>query len=114
MAKGNKFKVVNENCKKLENQLQSHHLEWQESMAESKKRWLEQGTKIDQLVLQMETISSQFQQFIASQPARKDNGTSSIGILTTPGTDKETGLPVSAEKITPGHRNQFRGEQMMG
>ena len=114
MAEGNKFKAMNENCKKLENQLQSHHLEWQESMAESKERWLEQGTKIDQLVLQMETISSQFQQFIASQPVRKDIGTSSRGIFTTPGTDKETGMPVSAERIAPGHRNQFRGEQMMG
>jgi hypothetical protein len=39
---------------------------WQESMAESKEHWLEQGTKIDQLVLQMKTISTQFQQFIAS------------------------------------------------
>ena len=58
-------------------------------MAESKERWPEQGTKSDQLVLQMETISTQFQQFIASQPARKDIGTSSRGILTTPGTDKK-------------------------
>jgi hypothetical protein len=114
MAEGNKFKAMNENCKKLENQLQNHHLERQEFMVESKERWLEQGTKIDQLVLQMETISLQFQQFIASQPARKDIGTSSRGILTTPSTDKETGMLVSAEKIAPGHRNQFRGEQMMG
>ncbi|XP_073268339.1 uncharacterized protein [Populus alba] len=114
MAESNKFKTVNENCKKLETQLQNHHLEWQESMAESKERWLEQGTRIDQLVLQMEIMSSQFQQFIASQPARKDIGTSSRGILATPGTDKETGMPVSAEKNAPGYRNQFRSEQMMG
>jgi len=113
-VEGNKFKAVNENCKKLENQLYSHHLEWQESMAESKERWLEQGTKIDQLVLQMETISLQFQQFIASQPVRKDIETSSRGILTTPGNDKETRMLVSAEKIVSGHMNQFRGEQMMG
>jgi hypothetical protein len=85
MAEGNKFKAVNENCKKLENQLQNHHLEWQESMAESKERWLQQGTKIDQLVLQMETISSQFQQLIASQPARKDIGTSSRGFISARG-----------------------------
>ncbi|KAG6788567.1 hypothetical protein POTOM_004638 [Populus tomentosa] len=76
-------------------------------MAESKERWMEQGTKIDQLALQMETISTQFQQFIASQPARRDIGTSSRGIL-TPGTEKETKMPVSAERIALGHRNQFR------
>ncbi|XP_073260705.1 uncharacterized protein [Populus alba] len=114
MTESNKFKTVNENCKKLESQLQSHHLEWQESMAESKECWMEQGTMIDQLALQMETISTQFQQFIASQPARRDIGTNSKGILTTPGTKKETRMPVSVERIAPGHRNQFRGDQMMG
>jgi hypothetical protein len=114
MADGNKLKVVNENCKKLENQLQSHHLEWQESMAESKERWVEQGTKIDQLVLQMKTISTQFQQFITSQPARKEIGTSSRGILATPGADKETRMSISIERIAPGHMHHFRGDQMMG
>jgi hypothetical protein len=62
----------------------------------------------------MESIPTQFQQFIASQPARKEIGTISRGILATPGANKETGMPVSAERITPGHKNQFRGDQMMG
>ena len=114
MAESNKFKTVNENCKKLESQLHSHHLEWQESMAESKERWTEQGTKIDQLTLQMETMSAQLQQFIAGQTMRKDIGTSSRGILATPGMEKETGIPVSIERISPGNRSHFRGEQMNG
>ena len=59
-------------------------------------------------------MSSQFQQFIASQSAKMDVGTNSKGILATPGTDKESGMPVAAEKNAPGHRNQFRSEQMMG
>jgi DNA anti-recombination protein RmuC len=75
----NKFKVVDEHCKKLENQLQNHHLEWQESMAESKERWLEQGTKIEQLVMQMELLSTQFQHFLASQITRKETGLSNNG-----------------------------------
>ena len=62
----------------------------------------------------METMSSQFQQFIASQSANMDVGTNSKGILATPGTDKESGMPVAAEKNAPGYRNQFRNEQMMG
>ena len=62
----------------------------------------------------METMSTQFQQFIAGQSMRKDIGTSSRGILTTPGMEKETRIPVSTERIPPGHRSQFRGEQMNG
>jgi hypothetical protein len=34
-------------AKKLENQLQIHHLKWQESMADNKERWLEQGTRLN-------------------------------------------------------------------
>jgi hypothetical protein len=55
MMEGNQLKAVDEHCKKLENQLQNHHQEWQESMTESKECWLEHGTKIDQLVLQMKS-----------------------------------------------------------
>ena len=61
-------------AKKLENQLQIHHLKWQESMADNKERWLEQGTKIEQLVMQMELLSTQFQHFLASQITRKETG----------------------------------------
>jgi hypothetical protein len=55
MMEGNKLKAVDEHYKKLENQLQNHHQEWHESIAESKECWLEHGTKIDQLVLQIES-----------------------------------------------------------
>ena len=68
MVDGNKFKIVDEHCKRLDNQLQTYHLEWQESMAENK----EQGAKIEQLVIQMELLSSQFQQFVAAQTARTE------------------------------------------
>ena len=55
MMEGNKLKAVDEHYKKLENQLQNHHQEWHESIAESKERWLEHGTKIDQLVFKMKS-----------------------------------------------------------
>lgn len=81
MVDGNKFKVVDEHCKRLNNRLQNHHLEWQESMVESKERWLEQSTKIKQLLMQMELLSSQFQHFLASQTAKTETGGHSRGIL---------------------------------
>jgi hypothetical protein len=62
----------------------------------------------------MESISSQFQHFIASQPARKEIGTGSRGILATPESDKDIGMPASTERIASGHKNQFRSDQMMG
>jgi len=79
-------------------------------MAESKERWLEQGTKIEQLVTQMELLSSQFQQLLASQTARTETRGHSRGILATPGLDKSMKVNASVEKITPGHRTQSRGE----
>jgi hypothetical protein len=108
---GNKFKIVDEHYKRLDNQLQTYHLEWQESMAENK----EQGAKIEQLVIQMELLSSQFQQFVVAQTARTETtGGHSRGILATPGMDRNVEVNASTEKITPGLRTQSRGEQMTG
>jgi hypothetical protein len=53
------------------------------SMEESKESWLEQGRKINQLVIQMESLSSQFQNFFADQIARKETGANSKGVLAT-------------------------------
>jgi hypothetical protein len=111
MVDCNKFKIVDEHCKRLDNQLQTYHLEWQESMTENK----EQGAKIEQLVIQMELLSSQFQQFVAAQTARTETtGGQSRGILATPGMDKNVEMNASIEKITPGLGTQSRWEQMTG
>jgi len=111
MVDGNKFKIVDGHCKIIDNQLQTYHLEWQESMAENK----EQGAKIEQLVIQMELLSSQFQHFVATQTARTETaGGHSRGILATPGMDMNMEMNASTEKITPGPRTQSRGEQVTG
>ena len=89
MVENNKLQVVEEHCKKFDNQLQNHHLKWKESMEESNERWLEQGKKINQMVLQMESLSSQFQNFLANKIARKETRANSKGILTTIGTGRE-------------------------
>ena len=101
MVDGNKFKIVDEHYKKLDNQLQNHHLEWQESMVESNERWLEQGTKIEQLVMFMELLSSQFQHLLAFQTARTKTARGHFrGILATPGLDRNVEVNASVEKIT--------------
>jgi hypothetical protein len=76
-------------------------------MAENK----EQGAKIEQLVIQMELLSLQFQHFVATQTARTETtGGHSRGILVTPGMDMNMEMNASTEKITPGPRTQSRGE----
>jgi hypothetical protein len=73
-------------------------------MAENKEHWLEQGTNMEQLVMHMKLLSTQFQHFLASQITRKETGDNFKGILTTPGLDRDVETNASVEKITPEQR----------
>ena len=65
----------------------------------------EQKAKIEQLVIQMDLLSSQFQQFVAAQTTRTNMIEShSRGILTTPGLDMNVEVNAPIEKITSGPR----------
>jgi hypothetical protein len=83
-------------------------------MAENKEHWLEQGTNMEQLVMHMKLLSTQFQHFLASQITRKETGDNFKGILTTPGLDRDVETNASVEKITPEHKTQSRGNKMTG
>jgi len=83
-------------------------------MVENKERWLEQGTNMEQLVMHMELLSTQFQHFLASQITRKETGANFRGILATPGLHRDVEANASVEKITPKYKTQSRGDKMTG
>jgi hypothetical protein len=73
-------------------------------MEKNKKRWLEQGRKIDKMILQIESLSSQFQNFLANQMAGKETGANLKGILATLETGREAGVNTLYDGVSPGSR----------
>jgi len=65
MPENNKVRAVEEHCRKLEERLQGLHHEVQESMAGQHSKWVEQSKRNDQISLQIEALSNQFQLFLA-------------------------------------------------
>jgi hypothetical protein len=93
MVENHKLKNVEERCKRLDERMQSLHQEFHESMADQQSKWqeqwVEQNKRTDQISLQIETLSNQFQSFLATQMARREVGANSRGILNTPTMEKK-------------------------
>jgi hypothetical protein len=70
MLEINKVKAVEQHCRKLEERLQGLHHEIQESMAGQHSKRVEQSKRNDQISIQIEALSNQFQLFLATQMAR--------------------------------------------
>jgi hypothetical protein len=89
-------KNVKEHCKKLEQRMQILQQELQESLVDQQNKWQEQlseqSRKTDQISAQIETLSNQFQTFLAHQMTGKDVGSTSRGILQTPARGSPEGM----------------------
>jgi len=71
----------------------------------------EQNTRADQISLQIETLSKQFQTFLANQIAGKDLGSHSKGILHTPTMDNQEGMLPRGRSHIPGDRTGSQEHQ---
>jgi hypothetical protein len=96
-------KNVEEHCKKLEERIQSIQHEFQEQLGE-------QSKKTDQISLQIETLSNQFQSFLATQMAGREVGANSKGILNTPTMEEKNGTHSNQERVLQGSRYVQEGQ----
>jgi len=106
MVENHKLKNVEERCKRLDERMQSLHQEFHESMADQQSKWqeqwVEQNKRTDQISLQIETLSNQFQSFLATRMARREVGANSRGILNTPTMEKKNGTHSNQERVLQG------------
>jgi hypothetical protein len=114
MMENHKLKNVEEHCKKLEERMQILRQEFQESLADQQTKWQEQfgeqNKRTNQISLQIETLSNQFQLFLATQMAGREVGANSKGILNTPTMEEKNGTHSNPERVLQGSRYVHEGQ----
>jgi len=83
-------------------------------VVKDKKQWLEKDRNIDQMNLQIEVLTTQFQTLLASQIVGIEVGANSKGILATPNIRKDAVINTSREEIVSRFRSQNHGDSLIG
>jgi hypothetical protein len=91
-------KNVEKHCKKLEERIQSIQQEFQEQLGE-------QSRKTDQISVQIEALSNQFQAFLAHHGTGKEMESTSKGILQTPARSNPEGIFSRGKGLARGDAN---------